>query len=474
MWRDLALAGVIGTAIAIGSGANPALAYDPYRPSRVIEWNNVALQAIRDTRTQATIAARALFIVHTAEFDAWAAYDGDAVPSVNMAPPKRPEHERTRANKEIAISYAAYRTLVDLFPTQTGAFEAKMRALGLDPNYVATDRGTPAGIGNSAAQAVLVSRYHDGANQLGDLNPGAYSDYTNYKAVNTPDRVVDIDRWQPLRLCDGNVQTYLTPHWGLVRPFALKRGSEIRDKEGPNEFPQKDFFKEAEAIIDVSAGLDDRKKVIVDFWAQNPGADSPPGQWNRLSQFVAQRDRHDLDEDVQLYFALNGALLDASIAAWETKRFYDSSRPITVVRTVYKDRWIRAWGGPGRGTRWILGQDWSPYQRCVSITPPFPEHTSGHSTFSAAAAEILKRFTGKDDFGASVTIPPNSLRVEPGVPAAPVTLSWKKFKDAAEEAGESRILGGIHFDPGNERGRNMGKKVGEKAWKEAERHFKGK
>jgi hypothetical protein len=100
------------------------------------------------------------------------------------------------------------------------------------------------------------------------------------------------------------------------------------------------------------------------------------------------------------------------------------------------------------------GAQWIPYQPSTFPTPPFPEYISGHSTFSAAGAEILKRFTHSDDFGASVTFLPGSSTTEPGLtPRQPVTLSWATFSDAADEAGISRRYGGIHFEAGDLGGR---------------------
>ena len=114
-----------------------------------------------------------------------------------------------------------------------------------------------------------------------------------------------------------------------------------------------------------------------------------------------------------------GALLDAGIACWDAKRTYDSVRPVTAIHFLFAGREVLAWAGPGLGTRRIRGEEWQPYL----ATPPFPEYVSGHSTFSAAAATVLARFTGSDRFGANATIPAGSSGVEPGAtPAADVVL----------------------------------------------------
>ena len=109
----------------------------------------------------------------------------------------------------------------------------------------------------------------------------------------------------------------------------------------------------------------------------------------------------------------------------------------------------------------INGQDWQPYQAATIVTPPFPEYYSGHSVFSAAGAEVLKRFTGSPLFGDCFTQAAGTSAVEPGLtPRTNVTLCWNTFKDAANQAGISRRYGGIHFIPGDLTGRKIGEEIG--------------
>src|SRR5947208_728369 len=146
-----------------------------------------------------------------------------------------------------------------------------MGQLGYDPADRPTDVATGIGIGNVAAQAVIDFRHHDGANQLGDLNPGAYSDYTGYKPVNSPDVISDPNRWQPLRI--GNkVQTFVGPQWGLVIPFSLTSGRQFRPSVLPNEYPFGGFEKEVEQTIKYSASLTDETKMIAEYWADGPNS----------------------------------------------------------------------------------------------------------------------------------------------------------------------------------------------------------
>jgi hypothetical protein len=445
----------------------------------VIQWNNAALQTIRYRHPGPTINARMLAIVHTCIYDAWAAYDDKAVATTLGEKLRRPIAERTEDNRSKAVSFAAYRCLVDLFPEESARYNNLMNDMRLDSRDMSLDPSTPIGIGNLAAASVLGFRHHDGSNQLGDLHPGAYSDYTGYKPVNNVDNIQDADRWQPLRtpIPDGGLygryltQAFLTPQWGLVTPFALTSGAQFRPQREPASLvANKDhYIAQAKELLQLSAGLTDEQKMIAEYWADGPSSETPPGHWCLFGQFISARDHHSLDDDVKMFFALTNALLDASIAAWDAKRAFDSVRPVTAIHFLFADQPVQAWGGRFKGTQAILGKDWQPYQPVVmAMTPPFPEFISGHSTFSAAAAEVLKNFTGSDAFGGSYTFERGRSKVEPGLtPHATLTLSWPTFTAAADQAGISRRYCGIHFADGDLDGRATGRKVGKKVWQRA-------
>ncbi len=427
------------------------------------------------------MVARALAVLHTCIYDAWAAYDSTAVGTRLGGTLRRPAAERTLANKNEAISYAARAALVDLFPgpTEAAKFNDLLASLGYDPTNTSTGTSTPSGIGNVAAQAVLAFRHGDGSNQVGDLHPGSYSDYTGYAPVNDPDHINDANHWQPLRVSDGHggsvVQKYIAPHWGLVIPFALTSAAQFRPTADPHPtHPPGHYRKQADQVLDYSANLTDEQKVIAEYWADGPASELPPGHWALFAQHVSDRDNHDLDADVRMFFAMTNAVLDASIACWEAKRHWDYVRPVTAIHFLFKGKKVKAWAGRDKGTAKIDGEDWRPYQAETVVTPPFPEYVSGHSTFSAAAAEVLKRFTGSDNFGDSVPRKAGSSAVEPGtVPHADVTLSWATFSDAADEAGVSRRYGGIHFEDADLRGREMGRLIGAQAWNKAQAYLSG-
>ena len=460
----------------VAARLNSAVANEaqPVSDNVVLSWNRAALTAIRNTRTSPPVAARALAIAHTCIFDAWAAYDATAIGTQRGVELRQPPSQRTEENKKKAISFAALRALSDVFPSQTEIlFDPLMRQLGYEPGETSLDLTSPAAIGNTACESVLAFRHSDGSNQLGDLHPESYSDYTGYSPVNSANAINDPNRWQPLRV--NNIQQrFLLPHWRLVKPFALQSGSQFRSyalSRGPFSYPSANYWAEAYAVIDLSAHLGDTEKVIAEYWADGPFTETPPGHWNLFAQIVSRRDNHSLDEDVKLFFMLNNALLDSSIVAWDIKRATDSIRPVSVIRLVLPaDRKIRAWAGPGLGVQVISCKDFRSYLP----TPPFPTYVSGHSAFSAAAAEILRLFSGRDDFGYSYTAAPGSSLIEPGLtPSRSITIYWSTFTEAADQAGLSRRYGGIHFESDDLVGRSVGRLVAAEVWKKANIYING-
>ncbi len=450
--------------------------------SIVRQWNSVALQCVSTTNVPAPICARALAILHTSIFDAWAAYDAVAVGTRFGDTLRQPQAARSVSNKAMALSYAAYRVLLDLFPSESAIFNTLMQSLGYDPNNGAMDISSPNGIGNLVALGLLAFRHKDGSNQLGDLHPGAYSDYTGYTPVNSPDIVNDLDRWQPLRVPNGHggfvIQKCVTPQWGRVIPFALTIGSQFRPA-GPIRSSQGAFLDEVNEILLYSAQLNDKTKAIAEYWSDGPGTIQPPGHWSYIAQISAASAKyHDaqtaIDNDVKLFFILANAMLDVSIAVWDCKLAFDSVRPITAVQYLYAGQSVRAWAGPGMGTQAIDGGQWMPYQLPTFVTPPFPEYVSGHSTFSAAGAYVLSQFQGSDTFDFSYAQRSGTSRIEPGItPTTDISLSWPTFLAAANEAGLSRRYGGIHFSHSDLDGRTLGRNVASLVWGKALSYING-
>ena len=467
--------------------------------SAAYDWLDITLEATaREHERNAprpTVGSRMLMIITTAMYDAWANYDDKAVGTRFGGTLRRPPNERTEANKRTAIAFAAYRAMLDLFPEDKSWLAEQMRKNGYDPNDNTIDVTKPQGIANVTTAALLEYRHQDGANQLGDeegSNGKPYSDYTFYRPVNPWNKIVDPDCWQPIEftLAEGKKATpgFLTPHWYRVKSFGLERSDMFRPGPPP-KVGSDELKKEIDEVLMYNASLTLEQKAIVEFMRDGPRSTGQSGHWLRLAQAVSLRDKNDTDTDVKMYFAVGVATFDAFIAAWEAKRYYDSSRPWTLIRYYYKGQKIRGWSGVGKGVAMIPAEEWHPYSPQSFITPPFPGYVSGHSTVSAAGAKILELFTKSDFFGATEQRHPGELTEEgiscelkqsfDGKPGARVegdgivTLKMPTFSSAAEMAGISRVMGGYHIQADNVAGLELGRKVSNHIFPKIESYFNG-
>jgi hypothetical protein len=487
--------------VATERGTAPTSTSPQHAKSAAYEWLDIALDATAREHERngprPTVGSRMLGIIVTCMYDAWAAYDDKAVGTRLGGSLRRPPAERTEANKRKAVAYATYRALLYLFPEDEQWISERMRQYGFDPADKSNDVSTPQGVGNVAAAAIIEFRRRDGSNHHGDevgSNGKPYSDYTFYKSVNTVDKIVDPDCWQPIAFDNGKgdggkvTPGFLTPHWYRVTPFALKRSDQFRPGPPP-KIGSEQLKKEVEEVVQMNGSLTLEQKAIVEFMRDGPRSTGQSGHWLRFAQAVSVRDQHDIDRDVKLFFAVGNVAMDAFIAAWETKRYYDSSRPWTLVRHYYANKELRGWAGPGKGVAPLKAADWHPYSPHVFITPPFPGYVSGHSTVSAAAARMLELFTGSDHFGATEVRHAGEL-TEPGISCevkqmidgragasvtgnGEVTLKLPTFTATAEMAGISRVLGGYHIQSDNIAGLEMGRKVADYVWPHVQAYFNG-
>jgi hypothetical protein len=388
----------------------------------------------------------------------------------------------------------------------------------------------------------------------------------------------------------GKIQTAIGTHWGHVKTFALppsEQGTPI-DPGPPPQLgtPTDELLKETVVeLIRLSSQLDptdgvtvdispasvgdntlgeddghgydvnpatgqpydeqrvlraDFERVLAEFWADGPQSETPPGHWNVIANAVSDSPATErriggqgepvdrLEWDVKMYLALNGAVHDAAIAAWGLKGFYDSVRPMSMIRYMggkgqssdpagpsYSTEGlpldpglievitpessapgerhahladhvgeiaVRAWRGfpsdttlQTSGVGWIRAVEWVPYQRKTFVTPAFAGYVSGHSTFSRAAAEVMTAFTGDEFFPGGLsewTTKAGGLLHEAG-PTKDVTLQWATYYDAADQAGISRRIMGIHIWPDDFEGRRIGAVCGLDAWALAQTYFDG-
>lgn len=431
------------------------------------KWGGVALWAMADETDlrgpRPTIGSRLLAIPMIAQFDAWSRYDSVAVP-VHLDAPRAAVPERTLANKEKAISYAMARALQSAFPHDSALFADSLRAFGYDPADFSLDPATPQGIGNLAAKAVIDARRNDGSNMLGEdpRAPVPLGDYTHYVPKNPVEKMNDINRWQPKYFTKDDGTKWapgaLTPHWGHVRCFALDSSSQFRCPPTPR-MGDPALEKEVRQVVAVQAGLTNAEKALVEFMRDGPRSVQQAGHWLLFSRDVSVRDKHTLDDDVKMYFIVTTTAMDCFIACWESKFFYDTSRPYQQVHYLMGNEDIMGWPGPHKGMVKMKGKDWRPYSPDSFLCPPFPSYPSGHSTVSGGCSEALKLYTGSDDYGFQVRLLPGWL-TEPGITTDSITLDFPTFTSTAEQAGWSRVLGGYHIQADNVEGLALGRKVG--------------
>ncbi|MDT0554679.1 vanadium-dependent haloperoxidase [Patiriisocius hiemis] len=443
------------------------------------KWSEMAITATaNDTdkfKPRPTITSRYLALIFTSVFDAWSRYDEKATPVYLNGVERRPSEEQTLKNKEIAISYAAYRTMNEYYYSDKALFTDYMKELGLDPTNESLDPTTPEGIGNLAAKAVIEARKKDGSNQYGDEEGSdgtPYFDYTGYKPVNDVENNVDPNRWQPKYFSDGQGGRFapqcLTPYWNKVTPISLKSGDQFRPGPPPM-IGSKQLEEEVKEVIELQAKLTDKEKALVEFMRDGPQSVQQAGHWLKFAQDVSRRDNHTLDQDVKMFFLNQVVAMDAFIASWDSKMYYDFARPFALVHKYYDEQKIKAWGGPGKGIVDMDGNQWRPYSPDTFLCPPFPSYTSGHSTISGGCAEALKLWTGSDEFGESVELIPGAL-TEPDNLGEKVVLEFPTFTETAEMAGQSRVLGGYHIQADNVAGLKLGRDVAHETFKFYKKH----
>ena len=438
------------------------------------KWGQMALQATASNtekfKPRPTITSRFLGLIFVSVFDAWSRYDESAVPVYLNKAERRPTGEHTLKNKEIAISYAAFRTMNEYYYSDSAVFASFMRELGLDPTNESLDPSTPEGIGNLAAKAIIEARKGDGSNQYGEeegSNGEPYFNYVGYEPVNSADENVDPNRWQPKYFSDGQGGKYapgcLTPFWDKVKPIALKSGDQFRPGPPPM-IGSEQLEKEVQEVIEMQANLTDYQKALVEFMRDGPQSVQQAGHWLKFAQDVSRRDNHTLDEDVTMYFYNQVVAMDAFIASWDSKMFYDYARPYALVHQYYDEQKIKAWGGEGKGMVEIEGKQWRPYSPEIFLCPPFPSYVSGHSTISGGCGEALKLWTGSDEFGSESELVAGAM-TEPDNLGDTITLRFPTFTEAAEMAGIPRVLGGYHIQADNVAGLELGRNVAKEAWK---------
>jgi membrane-associated phospholipid phosphatase len=309
------------------------------------------------------------------------------------------------ASAEAAVAAAAHAALTALLPACKSTFDAH---LGKSLDAIADEKSKQVGVkeGREIAAAILAMRANDGVTRTvsyeSGTRPGAY------------------------RPTPPDFTPALHPHWGAIRPFALKDPAQFRPPAPP-------AIGSALALDDIavvqriggstSTSRTNEQTEISRFWYES----SPQG-WNRIARGLAVARQLDAWATARLLALVNVAMADGFIGGFEAKYHYNYWRPATAIRERADATWLNN-----------------------LPTPPVPDYPSTHTVLGAAAAAVLARFFETDYI---------SFEMTSGAPYAGITRKFWSFSEAAQENGASRVLAGIHFPTAVRTGYNQGDHIG--------------
>lgn len=419
---------VVAVLAALGAGPIRAQT-SAVAPEQVLgTWYRLVLELVRHTPTMSPpVASRGMGYIGVA------AYETIATGAPNMTSlagqvnglTAGPVREPGAAYDEAVALHAALSVSIGSFFDNTGPTGQRAMVAMSDKFGAKVAEGVPTDVvqrsedlGRAVAAHVLEWSQGDGGAVV--ENMGFPYDYKPK---------VGPQYWVPTSLVRQQ-QAPLLPDWGQNRPFVMPSGKACPLPPPPeySEDAGSQFYAEAMEVVTAKANLTADQKAIARFWSDDPMlSPTPPGHWMSIALQILERDGADLATHVDVMARLGMAMSDAFIGCWEAKFDYDLLRPVTYIRRV-------------------IDPKWEP----LLITPPFPEYPSGHSTQSGAAATVLTALYGEGYGFTDATHEDDGL--EP--------RRYASFWDAAKEAGESRLFGGIHFRAAIDRGLDQGRCIG--------------
>jgi hypothetical protein len=279
------------------------------------------------------------------------------------------------------------------------------RALGLD-------------VGEKAAKQMLDMRATDGFNTVVVYTPGSGP-----------------GKWIPTPPAFAQA---LLPQFARVTPFALNSGDQFRP-EGPPALTSEEYaadVNEVQARGDVNGELKGRRtheeSATARFWLGN----SIP-IFQQIVRAISTERGLDLSADARCFALLSIVGMDAYVASWDAKYAYNFWRPVTAIQQADTD------GNPAT----IGDKTWLP----LGTTPPFPDYTSGHTTYTGAFVRVMERIFGDDPVTYTV--------MNPNVPLTEQVRTYHSIGEVGDEMIEARILAGIHFRAADRDGDRLGRQV---------------
>jgi hypothetical protein len=400
----------------------------------VTHWNDVLLDVIRDVGGSPCPIARGGAMMHGAIYDA-----------VNsIVDTHEPYLVKVQANPiaslDAAIAYAAHDALAAAFPgTNVDLAQERDDAISTITTGVASVAAGKA-VGREAAAAMVQARENDGADVQTPYVPGT-----------------GVGEWRPTEPGTAAV----SPYWGAVKPFCMTSGSQFRPPRPGGYRSRTEMLRSPEyaaQVHDVQAlGRDNstartpEQSKIAFFWANDvDGTYKPPGQLYEMTKIVADQRGNDVVENARLFALVALAIGDAAVTAWDAKysRDLDLWRPATAIQQADLDGNNATVGDP----------TWRPLSQTtagVHFTPPFPAYVSGHATFAAAHAAVMRQYFGTDNVSFVATTE------DPHPSVQGFTRSFGSFTEAARENARSRVYLGVHYQWDADHGFHSGNALGE-------------
>lgn len=397
---DSCLLMAIGTLVLAGM--------PPARGNLVLDWTAEMMAAIRSENTGPTISTRNLAILNVATYE--------AVNAIVQTHQPYAFHLQTPAETsvEAAVIGAGREVMLVLYPSFRGRtedlYQVQIAALPDTPSV-----RTGLALGHEAAVRMIALRAADGSATdipyIPSAKPGQWQ------------------RTPPF------YRPPFTPQWRYVDTFCLPSLTPFLPSPPPRlDSPEyaRDFEEVKELGARNSVARTAEQSLIAEYWSDFSYTAMPPGHWHEIASTIARDRRTPLAETARLFALLGLAQADAAIVCWEAKYAWNLWRPVTAIRRADED---------GNAAT-VADPEWDS----LLAAPPFPSYTSGHSTFSKAAAEVLSGFYGTD----AITFTTRSDSV-PGV-----FRVYQSLAACADEVGMSRIYGGIHFQFDNTQGKRTG------------------
>jgi hypothetical protein len=416
-----------------------------------------------------TRTSRALAIVQIAVFDALNSIEQEYQAYTRVFEGYQSASEHT------AVAYAAYNSLVVLYPQQAGRLaEILSDELDIIESFTNADAvSLGAELGALVAQTIRAARLEDGSSHdepnFGD--GGAVADgTTNHYGTEINGGSTLKGEWTP----DPNTPDFagdfnlsLGAYWGSMQPFFLQSGDQFR-VPAPPTLDSEEYLAAYDYVAGIGGAIDntntiststDETRFIANYWGYDgvPLIGVPPRVYNQIVAQIAEGELNNPLAFARVLALVNIGMADAAIASWDSKYYYNLWRPVTGIRV---DDGVDAT---------ITDATWEPIgvsvvntEEAIRATPPFPAYPSGHATFGAVTFEILREMFNDNTAFTFVSDEYNGEGVDPFFPNIPrpfVPVRFRTLTEAQVQNGVSRVYNGVHWDFDDTAGQVLGEEI---------------